>query len=194
MGGQPVTCYAYSNNGFSYRAVDDGYTAAPGEVLFNSEPDAAALDQAFPGYGTTVLNEAIATRCSLIDAERDRRLKDGVLFAGLHVALMDKRGTDGPRADLAGMATHAGFVVIGIPGVVWPTSYQQGWISVENDRIPLATAADGLALAQVCGAWFASVVQCARDKKDSCLLAVDQAALDAVSIGDGWPANTDPVA
>lgn len=127
-----------------------------------------------------------------IDAERDRLLKAGKLYGGLHVALLDKHGTDGPRADLGGMGTTAIGILVGVPGLVWPASFQLGWISVENTRIPLADPAAGLALAAAAGDYFAAVVQRARDKKDACLAADDQAALDAVSVLDDWPDNIDP--
>lgn len=135
-----------------------------------------------------------AGKIAAIDAERDRLLQAGKLYAGLHVALLDKHGTDGPRADLSGMATHAIGVLLGLPGLSWPEDYQTGWIAVENERIPMPTPAEGLALAQAAGTYFAAVVQCARDKKDACLAAEDEAALDAVSIEDGWPENADPAA
>lgn len=139
------------------------------------------------------LETRIDVRVAAIDARRDHLLKAGKLYGGLHVALLDKKGTDGPRADLSGMATHAGFIMVGIPGLTWPVSYQQGWISVENQRIPLETPASGLMLAAAAGDYFAAVVQCARDKKDACIAAEDQTELDAVSIEGGWPTDTDPL-
>ena len=71
--------------------------------------------------------------------------------------------------------------------VSWPESYARGWIAVENVRIPLATPADGLALAASVGDWYAAVVQRRRDLKDAALAAGDAAALDAIDITTGWP-------
>lgn len=42
--------FAYSNNGFSWRAVQDSWPLANGEVLFETTPTAAQLGAAFPGY------------------------------------------------------------------------------------------------------------------------------------------------
>ncbi len=184
----------YSDHGNAWRAADPGWQPGEGEVAFDDEPTEAALLAAFPGRAAAGLQAAIAARCNAIDAERDRRLKAGKLFGGLHVALLDKLGTDGPRADLGGMVTTAGFVLLGIPGVTWPASFQLGWISVENERIAMPTPADGLALAASAGDYFAAVVQVARDKKDDCLEAADLTELEGISIETGWPENIDPLA
>src|SRR5690606_30234904 len=66
------------------------------------------------------LSALAAEKVAAIDAERDRLLKAGKLYAGKHVALLDKKGTDGPRADLSGMATNAIGVLIELPGLSWP--------------------------------------------------------------------------
>lgn len=93
---------------------------------------------------------------------------------GLHVAL-----DDGSRADLGSMATTALAAAAGT--IVWPESYQTGWIAVENDRIPLPTPAVGLALAAAVGDYYAQVRQRARDLKDDVLAGV------TVDIDTGWP-------
>lgn len=98
----------------------------------------------------------------------------------LHVAL-----DDGSRADMGGMATTA--VAAAGGAVPWPESYQIGWITVENIRIPLPTPADGLSLAAAVGDYYARVKQHARDLKDAVLAASDKAALDAIDIHSGWP-------
>ena len=42
--------YAYSNNGFSFRAVDSGFELDPGEIVFPDLATSAELLAAFPGY------------------------------------------------------------------------------------------------------------------------------------------------
>lgn len=98
----------------------------------------------------------------------------------LHVAL-----DDGSRADLTGMATTAVAALSG--AVTWPESYQTGWITMENVRIPLGMPADGLGLAARAGDYYACVRQNGRDLKDAALAAADEAALDAIDIESGWP-------
>ena len=99
---------------------------------------------------------------------------------GFHVAL-----DDGSRADLTAMAATATAASTG--AVSWPDSYARGWISVENVRIPLATAAAGLTLAASAGNYYAALVQNRRDLKDAALAAENAAALDAIDVSAGWP-------
>ncbi|MDP9651700.1 hypothetical protein [Paraburkholderia caledonica] len=42
--------YAYSNNGVSFRAVDDDYSEQSGEVIFAGVATKEQLAEAFPGY------------------------------------------------------------------------------------------------------------------------------------------------
>lgn len=99
--------------------------------------------------------------------------------AGLHVAV-----GDGDRANMVAMATAAIAAMSG--AVSWAPSYQAGWISIENIRIPLATPQDGLGLAAAVSEWYATQRQHARDLKDAILAAEDWSELDAVDIEDGW--------
>lgn len=123
-----------------------------------------------------------AAKLAAISASADALLTAGApVSGGLHVAL-----DDGSRADLMVMASTATAASAG--AVSWPESYSRGWIAVENLRIPLATPADGLALAASVGDWYAAVVQHRRDLKDAALAAGDAAALDAIDIAAGWPA------
>jgi hypothetical protein len=99
---------------------------------------------------------------------------------GLHVAL-----DDGSRADLTAMAATATAAASG--ALAWPASYSRGWIAIENTRIPLATPADGLALAASAGDYYAAIVQHRRDLKDVALASEDEATLDAIDVSAGWP-------
>lgn len=98
----------------------------------------------------------------------------------LHVGM-----SDSSRADMTGMAATA--IAADSGQLPWPDSYAQGWITEENVRIPLATPADGLALAAVVGEYYACIRQNGRRLKDAALAAQDDAALDAVDIEEGWP-------
>lgn len=98
----------------------------------------------------------------------------------LHIAL-----DAGSRADLTAMAATAMGAANGV--LPWPESYQRGWISIENIRIPLPTPADGLLLAAGVGDRYAQIVQRGRDLKDVVIAAVDQAGLDTIDIEAGWP-------
>ncbi len=100
--------------------------------------------------------------------------------ATLHIAL-----DDGSRADMTGMAATALAAATG--AVPWPSSYQAGWITIENARIPLPTPAEGLGIAAFVGDRYAQIRQHGRDLKDAVLAAEDAAALDAIDIDAGWP-------
>ena len=93
--------------------------------------------------------------------------------------------TDGSRANMGSMATTAIGAVASL--VPWPAEYQQGWITMENPRIPLPTPADGLALASAVGIFYAACLQRGRDLKNAVIAAADATALDAIDIEAGWP-------
>lgn len=117
-----------------------------------------------------------ATKVGAIDAERDRRLGLGALHEGRRFSMSDTS-----RTDLGGMATTAALVLAG--ALPWPESYAQGWISLDNSRLPLPTPAEGIALAAVVGVTYSAIVQHARTLKDAAL-AGDPAVVDEA---DGWP-------
>jgi len=98
----------------------------------------------------------------------------------LHVAL-----DDGSRADLTAMGTTA--LAAASSAIPWPESYQQGWITKENVRIPLATPQEALGLAAMVGDRYAQIRQQGRDLKDLVLAAEDEEDLDAIDITQGWP-------
>ncbi|MCY1668310.1 DUF4376 domain-containing protein [Rhizobium sp. SL86] len=121
-----------------------------------------------------------ADKLRLIDAKANDLLNGGYATGGLHVSL-----TDASRADLTAMATTAGFAVSGV--VPWPESYQLGWISIENVRIPLPTPEEGILLAAAIGDFYARIKQHARSLKDAVTLAEDADGLVAIDIESGWP-------
>lgn len=123
-----------------------------------------------------------AAKLSSITASADALLSKGAsVSGGLHVAL-----DNGSRADLTAMAATATAAASG--AVSWPDSFSRGWITIENVRIPLATAAAGLTLAAAVGNYYAAIVQHRRDLKDAVIAAGDAASLDAIDISAGWPA------
>lgn len=116
-----------------------------------------------------------------VNALADAKLAAGYPAAdGLHVDV-----SDSSRADLGGMATTALGATSGT--LPWPDSYKEGWITIENVRIPMPEPADGLMLAAGAGEFYAAIKQHARDLKDAVLAATDEAALDAIDIEAGWP-------
>lgn len=120
-------------------------------------------------------------RVSAIDTKVAALLAAGAPVDGdLHVGL-----DDSSRADLGAMATTALAAAAG--SVPWPESYQQGWITKENVRIPMAEAADGLLLAAVAGDYYARIRQRGRTLKDEVEAAVSEDELDEVNIDAGWP-------
>lgn len=52
--------FAYSNNGLSWRAIEDGWPLSAGEVSFDVEATADQLAAAFPGYPQASQQEALA--------------------------------------------------------------------------------------------------------------------------------------
>lgn len=91
---------------------------------------------------------------------------------------------EGSRTDMTAMGTTALATLAG--ALTWPADYALGWITVENDRIPLPTPAEGLALANACGVHYAAIVQHGRTLKDM-ILAADEGTLAAIDIDVGWP-------
>lgn len=136
--------------------------------------------------------EAMQTAPVLADLKRDaaaaverlfsEKVADGVLHvaSGLHVAIDDVS-----RTNLAGLAATALAAASSL--APWPASYQEGWIAIENQRIPLPAPADALALASTAGDRYAQLRQYARDLKDSIAAAVDESALAAIDLNSGWP-------
>jgi len=115
-------------------------------------------------------------KVTAIQAERDRRLRAGALHQGKRFAM------DGDsRTDQGGMATTAALVQLG--ALPWPESYAQGWISLDNTRLPLPTPQDGIALAATVAVTYSALIQHARDLKDAAL-AGDPASVNHTA---GWP-------
>jgi len=117
------------------------------------------------------------------------QLIDDKLSEGAPVSLNDQtlhvELSDSARADMGGMATTALAAASG--AVPWPESYQLGWITKENIRIPLASPSDGLSLASLVGNYYAQVKQNGRSLKDSILNSETKDELLVININEGWP-------
>lgn len=124
------------------------------------------------------IDELRAAKIAAITAATGEDLARGApVDGGLHVAL-----DDGSRADLTALASTAVAVLISGGSVTWPESYAQGWITVENTRVPLPTASDGLAFAAAVGGYYSAIIQHRRDLKDAALAAPSAAELDAIVV------------
>lgn len=150
----------------------------PVTIDFAGDPSEQGLTSCPP---TQTLAEMRSAKLAAISAAADALLVAGAsVEGGLHIAL-----DDGSRADLTAMAATATAASAG--ATAWPESYSRGWITTENIRIPLATPAQGLALAASVGTYYAAIVQHRRDLKDAALAAEDEAALATIDVAAGWP-------
>lgn len=131
----------------------------------------------------TDVNNLDTLKSSLLSEIKSKEI--AVLFSGApfrasqHIALDDVS-----RVDLGAMAMTASAALSG--QVDWPASYSRGWISVENTRIPLKTAKDGISLAAFAGDFYAKVKQHARDLKDKVTEANSADDISAIDIDSGW--------
>ncbi|BCP53769.1 hypothetical protein K32_23860 [Kaistia sp. 32K] len=75
--------YAYSNNGFSFRAVDADYLTGEGEVLFPDVATDAQLAVAFPDFSASQLAAAKAAKITELDAACAAEITGGYVSAAL---------------------------------------------------------------------------------------------------------------
>ena len=101
-----------------------------------------------------------------IKAQRAALLAAGAPYDGHRIEV-----DDASRSNLGGMATTAALALLGV--VHWPDAYAQGWITLDNGRIPLPEPRSAIALAATVGEWYGGVVQRGRDLKDAVLAAAD---------------------
>lgn len=150
-------------------------------IVVDASTGSVQIDEGFTLVDIGDIEALRSAKLSNIAAKADALLSVGApVTGGLHVAL-----DDGSRADLTAMAATA--IAAASGSMPWPDSYSQGWIAIENVRIPLATPADGLALAATVGDFYAAVIQNRRDLKDAALAATTADALAAIDIDAGWP-------
>lgn len=160
----------------THRATGEFVQVGEGEAAYLEEVVVAKTPAELDADRAARLDDARANKVLAIDAERDRRLGLGALHEGKRFSMSDTS-----RTDLGGMATTAALVLAG--ALPWPESYAQGWISLDNSRLPLPTPAEGIVLAAKVGVTYSAVVQHARTLKDAAL-AGDPAAVDEAG---GWP-------
>ncbi|UXS33980.1 DUF4376 domain-containing protein [Agrobacterium tumefaciens] len=128
-----------------------------------------------------VFSYSKALKLSSVEDQIAARLADGFeTEGGLHVAL-----DDASRVDMGAMATTAMAASTG--AIAWPESYSQGWITVENVRIPMPDPGAGLAIAALVGDYYAGIRQRGRTLKDAVSEAETQSVLNAIDIESGWP-------
>ncbi|WP_080838129.1 DUF4376 domain-containing protein [Agrobacterium genomosp. 13] len=128
-----------------------------------------------------VFSYAKAVKLASVDDQISSRLAEGFRTEdGFHVAL-----DDASRADMGAMATTA--LASSNGAIAWPESYSQGWITIENVRIPMPEPAAGLAIASHVGDYYAGIRQRGRTLKDAVSDAETQSDLNAIDIESGWP-------
>lgn len=159
--------------------VGPGYVPPAGLVPIASD-DAAIGDFFDPVTGSfsapvIPLARRRATLLAKVNELKATILALGAPFGGKRI-LVD----DASRADLSGLALTAALVEMGALNA-WPESYSQGWICLDNSRVPLPSPQDGVNLAATAASWYSVVVQFARTAKDIVLNAEDpEAAFDAL--------------
>ena len=69
--------YCYSNNGMSWRGVNDDYVAQTGEVLFPQIATPAQLTSAFSGYAAAVSKASLDQQITALEATMTpRRIRE----------------------------------------------------------------------------------------------------------------------
>ena len=131
------------------------------------------------GVDNRTLDEVRADAASAAAAEFGLRLAAGAPYGGQRVQI-----DDGSRANLTALAVQAQASLQGQP---WPDGYARGWIAMGGTRIPLAEPADGFALAQATGSFYATLVQHEQDLIDAINAATDAVGVAAVDVTAGWP-------
>lgn len=159
------------------RWVYDG-TGPGGPVEMTA--DEIAAWEAHQAPAKTVLEIARAAKVAEIVRQYTSRVADGAA-AGDQTVDID----DGSRANFSGMATTALAVMAG--AITWPDSYARGWVSKSGVRLPLATPADGIALAAAVGSYYGALVQHEQDLLDAVTAAPDTATVEAIDAVAGWP-------
>ncbi|MGO7576609.1 hypothetical protein ACC699_17185 [Rhizobium ruizarguesonis] len=155
--------------------------SANGQISITAWSDNIGVSKPSSGDIAAALSAEEAPTVAQVDEKIASIFAGGAPAAGgLHISL-----SDGSRSDMGAMATTALAAISG--AVEWPQSYAQGWITIENIRIALASPAEGLVLAASVGAYYAAVVQHGRDLKDAILAATDDDELGTIDIGAGWP-------
>lgn len=117
--------------------------------------------------------------CDRIDALRDALFDRGCPYLGKRIQV-----DDSSRANIASMVLNASLAKSG--ALPWPASISQGWISLDNTRIALATPDAGIALGATVGDWYATARQNSRTLKDAALASDNPESID---ITTGWPAG-----
>lgn len=71
--------YAYSNDGLSFRMVDDDYIAQSGEVMFSGIPTSGQLASAFTKFTASEANLVIVRQIVTLEAQQTpRRMREAL--------------------------------------------------------------------------------------------------------------------
>lgn len=154
---------------------------APGKTYMlgaDGEPVWAPQDAPAP---VRTLDQAKRAKAGDVAQAFDARIATGLAYGGLHVQI-----DDGSRGNLQSLVTMATLVGQGL--TTWPTNFARGWVTSENERIPLPTPQDGVTLALAASAYYSALVQHEADIALAVTAAADQAALAAIDVTAGWPA------
>lgn len=183
----PLPLYSYTAAdappGLTKLRLQDARSQNPGgELDFTQDP----LDHGWALYVPS-LDDAKAARLSDARAELASRLAAGLLVGSLHVAIDAES-----RSNLQAVVLAAGLVKDG--SATWNQQdgsslpdfrdYARGWISMEGDRIPLATPADGVGLALKVSAYYSALVQREQDLENEINASSDPASVDVTA---DWP-------
>jgi hypothetical protein len=114
-----------------------------------------------------------------VQRRRDDVMRGGCPYGGLHIEV-----DDASRANLLGMVVAAGLAIAGT--APWPENLSRGWITLENERIPLPEPAQATALGLFVLNWYSGLIQFAADLKKSVLAADDPRAVAAAADWSPW--------
>lgn len=164
--------------------AEAGYEPPQGYVAIAS--DAAQIGQRFDpmtGLFSRSPAQVEARRVALVAAAEVRKnaIRDaGAPYQGKRIAV-----DDASRANLGAVVTTALLLETGAI-TAWPEEYAQGWICMDNSRIPLTGPVEGIMLGMTAARWYAGLVQFCRDTKDAILAAEDPEAADAARDWSPW--------
>ena len=144
-------------------ATRDLYDPVSG--VFRSPPERLAEDRA-------AVVEAIQAR-------RNELMARGAPFAGHRIEV-----DDASRANLGGVVTKALIAALGFGP--WPEQLKQGWIALDNERVPLPAPTDAIMLGLSVLGWYSGLIQFARDLKSSVLASEDFRGVAAAADWTPW--------
>lgn len=132
-----------------------------------------------PTQGEIDLKVARSARLAATLAGFDAAVAAGVAYGGKVLQIRDA-----DRANIAGQCSRANASLIAGSGVTWPAGF--AWRMADNSYLPLATAADMLALGEAAADRYAALRRRLGELKDAIAGAADLAALEAIDVAAAW--------